>query len=232
MQTHPNPIQRNVRGKFPTTYHEAEMIWSSSKSPTGRIASNTYLNADGDVLTVTLYETGILRFYPDGRIRLNSGGYQTATTRDRFRQLGVTVYTCQGVAHVAHGGRSWTFSDGMMLNPDGTVSYLQATDPDPERVQRRRMRNRRRGDYVPCDGRQSSRWSGGNVPEAFDEGELRHCHRCRGNGYTGGFGGAGREAARSCPECNGNGLIEKICMVGTVEWSDFANRYYTKGSAR
>jgi hypothetical protein len=225
MQTHMHPIKRNVNGEFPTSHAEAARIFAANRRADGRIASNTFLTeADPiDAYGVTLYATEIVRFYADGRIRLHSGSYQTATTRDRMRQLGVRIYTCQGVAGVMHQGREWTFSDYMELLPNGSVRYTRPTDPDPERVRRHRIRNRRRGEYLACDSRQSSRWHGGNVPEAFDVGEPRHCRKCRANGYVGRIG----MDERFCPDCNGGGLIdERLLLQGIVSWIPDSQRYF------
>lgn len=164
--------------QLPRSYDEARALFEAkSRHPrwTGRIGHNTrLLSDDPDAFAVELHSTSIVTFHSDGRIELSTGGWQTATTRDRFRRCGLRVYTTGGVAEVEHGGRRWTFADGMILHPDGGVSYHGTgyVDPDPEKVLRRRRRNLRRGEAMHCDSRQSSCWSGGNVPEAFEREEA------------------------------------------------------------
>jgi len=138
-----------------------------------KIAHNTRLCLRGfgefpRPIAVRLHDTDIVIFYPDGRVRLSSGGWQSSTTRDRFRRCGFRVYVNGGVAYLWVADHVWTFADGMILHPDGNVHYQNpTTDPDPENVLKRRRRALRAGCALYCESRQSSRWPGGNVPEAF-----------------------------------------------------------------
>lgn len=92
---------------------------------------------------IVLHETEIVTFYADSSVGLDSGGYQTVTTRDRWNRCGVRVGMSGGVPSVTHGpiGASpaernydseqgpsfWSnpehaYRDGMRLHADGSVS--------------------------------------------------------------------------------------------------------------
>jgi len=61
-----------------------------------KIANNTYLERrdDGDI-ALRLHRTDVLTYHPDGTVTLNSGGWQTVTTKRRMNQYlpnGYRVY--------------------------------------------------------------------------------------------------------------------------------------------
>ena len=164
-------------GRLPQSYAEAAAIYaekSKRSNWTGRVAHNTYLHERCDGFVVRLHLTDVVFFHPDGRVTLSTDGWQTFLTRERIRRCGFRCGSSNGVVSVLHLGRWWTFADGMTLNPDGTVEYDRDVDPDPVRVEKRRVSARRKAnrtgdfsDFTHCDTRGSSRWHGGNVPEAF-----------------------------------------------------------------
>jgi len=78
-----------------------------------RIGPNTYLERDGDDCAVRLYDTKIIVFYSNGMIRLDSGGYQTVTTKQRMLNLSpVPVYAVGGTWYAGDG---LPFFDGMLV---------------------------------------------------------------------------------------------------------------------
>jgi hypothetical protein len=143
---------RGVRRGFPQNYGEALAQWNANfearrKNPRRRreckLANNTVLvqHADGR-LAVRLHETDVVTFHGDGSATLNSGGWQTFTTRDRMTSCGFSVGLGGGVAVLYHGGRRWTYADGMRVKPDGTVSYVGFVNPDADaalKLRRRRL---------------------------------------------------------------------------------------------
>lgn len=88
----------------------------------GKLANNTYLRrSDDGAFEIVLHRTAIVRFYPDGRTVVNTGGWNTTTTRERMRRCGVNVGTTAGVLTVRHGGSEWAFDRAVVLRPDGSV---------------------------------------------------------------------------------------------------------------
>lgn len=98
-------------------------------SQTQRICTNNtaILRETDGTVKVILHRTAIVTITPDGRIILNSGGYQTATTRTRMNQvanewkLGFQVFQHRGDWFVAIGRDSdqdQPFEDGMVLAPN------------------------------------------------------------------------------------------------------------------
>jgi len=75
---------------------------------------------DGGDTVVKLYETNVVRFN-EKRIVLNSGGYETATTKRRMMQtsnqydLGFSVYVVKKQWFVDFKGKTIPFEDGMVL---------------------------------------------------------------------------------------------------------------------
>lgn len=59
-----------------------------------KLGNNTYgyIELDGSV-SVELHGTKVLRFFPNGLVMLNSGGYRTSTTKKRINQYSpVSIY--------------------------------------------------------------------------------------------------------------------------------------------
>ena len=73
-----------------------------------------------DVTSVIYHETQVVRFNYD-HIILNSGGWQTPTTKTRMNQasnqfnLGFNVFQKRGKWYVEHNNSIREFKDGMML---------------------------------------------------------------------------------------------------------------------
>ena len=112
----------------------------------GKIANNTYLEHGTDgALTfyaVRLHRTCIVTFYSNGEVLLNTGGWNTVTTRQRMRDCGVNVGTTAGVLTVRHGGNEWAFADSITLHANGTVSAEWAV-PAAEEIRDARAAKRR-----------------------------------------------------------------------------------------
>jgi hypothetical protein len=139
---------------FPQSYNDALDIYTdrlrnSTLSRGVKLANNTYLTWDipagedcASWFGVRLHDTNVVTFHDDGRIELDSGGWDTVTTKSRMNacllQYGVfanngTWYVsddqwahkkrclpiptkCLGMKK-AYGRRE--FEDGMTLHPEG-----------------------------------------------------------------------------------------------------------------
>jgi len=176
---------------FPQSYATATARFDAwrlnprTRSPQCKLAHNTVLSEvpshDGPTVepayAVRLHRTDIVTFEPDGSIVLDTGGFQTPTTRDRMNRCGVAISMAGGIASVRHGGRDYTYLDDMILRPDGSAVYSNgrpAGDPAEARVQRRRALAKVRRDCAR--GLDSETWTwpnrsggwapSGNAPEA------------------------------------------------------------------
>jgi hypothetical protein len=90
----------------------------------GKDAPNTTLYREQDgTLSIILHRTAIIRHLPDGTVCFTSGGYQTATTKDRLNR-----FAPKGL-HFSQKDFAWfwqqdgfvgvhEFEDGMTLRQD------------------------------------------------------------------------------------------------------------------
>lgn len=85
-----------------------------------KVGNNTYMERlDDGSIGVRLHQTHVVVAHPDGRIILDSGGWNTPTTRDRITTWSpVRVSQRKGVAYLDDGTR---FYDGMVVDDDGAV---------------------------------------------------------------------------------------------------------------
>ena len=103
-----------------------------------KLANNTYLNCDHapESYAIRLHSTDVVTFKKDGRIVLDSGGYQTMTTKDRLNTYApARVYQDNGVWYV----NGEPFADGFTIHPDGTTSG-HGEDPKAANKLRRQIR--------------------------------------------------------------------------------------------
>ena len=80
-----------------------------------KVGNNTYayIETDGSV-SVELHGTKVVRFYPNGLVKLNSGGYRTHTTKKRINQYSpVKVYQKNYEWFLADGTE---FEDNILVN--------------------------------------------------------------------------------------------------------------------
>lgn len=127
-----------------------EMVHGRNRTRSGKyykikIAHNTYLErALGDPnVTVRLHDTAVVTIYPNGTYRLNSGGYRSATTKDRINKYApVQVFQHLGTWFTTDNSgpepRRAYFFDGMLVDSGGKVlnhyaALVAGLDPDTPR---------------------------------------------------------------------------------------------------
>jgi hypothetical protein len=100
------------------------------------LANNTRLIVrDDGGYGIELHSTQVVIHYPD-RVVLNSGGWQTVTTKDRMgRYSPFNVYSEKAVWYVRANGESYPFADGITIYNDGRVT---GAGPDPHKTIRLR----------------------------------------------------------------------------------------------
>ena len=95
-----------------------------------------YIRADGSKV-IRLHLTDIITFNPDGSCTLNSGGWQTVTTKDRMNKYtpaGWNVYQSKSIWYLKNGywndpkSKEYAYADGITIHPDGSVKG-QGEDP-------------------------------------------------------------------------------------------------------
>lgn len=124
-----------------------------------KLANNTYLTypepavGGPDWFGVKLHATEVVKFYRNGDIVLDSGGWLTFTTKERmnravssyYNDASWRVWSDRGVWYVGTGNYSagthkhFAYADGMTLHPDGTVTG-EGEDPNKQRKLRKRVK--------------------------------------------------------------------------------------------
>lgn len=169
---------------YPTRYREARDLFERKSRGRERVklAHNTYLEPLYEIMggtvrgyAIVLHDTRIVQFYRTGWTTLDTGGWQTLTTRDRMRRAGVAIFAAGGVVGVSIPPRpgcilskAVAFCDGMRIRGH-QVSGAGILFEDAQRKRRAALRKDRNRVYVRrLATRQFSEYIiGGNVPEAF-----------------------------------------------------------------
>jgi hypothetical protein len=118
------------------TYAEAEGLLAENanrrRDPDVKcIANNTHLvRRNEETIAVRLHSTDVVTYYKDGDVMLNSGGWQTVTTKDRMNRFSpYSVWQEKGIwyvhAKIAKGlvlvPQDLVYDDGVTIHPDGTA---------------------------------------------------------------------------------------------------------------
>ena len=100
-------------------YNTAVSMVRGKRNKTSRkIGNNTYAEIlDDDTVGIKLHSTYVVKIRSDGTYTLNSGGWQTVTTKDRINKYSpVRVYQRDYTWYVTIAGRELPFIDGMVVS--------------------------------------------------------------------------------------------------------------------
>jgi len=97
-------------------YAEAiSMVHGKTKQKARKVGNNTYAEIESDnSVSVRLHGTAVVRFYPNGLVKLNSGGWRTSTTKNRINKYSpVKVYQKKYEWYLQNGAE---FEDNILVN--------------------------------------------------------------------------------------------------------------------
>lgn len=154
-----------------TSWDEANWVLRNARTgklvPTRKVANNTYLvRRMSGAIVVRLHDTDVVTYHGHhgSSITLNSGGWLTATTRERmnyYTPSGIEVFPRRGRWYVTtalmpvrsdlgsrmipHRPTAHPFGDGIRLthDPDDRFTWNITGGPDPEQVAREDAHNAR-----------------------------------------------------------------------------------------
>lgn len=101
-----------------------------------KVANNTYAwtKVDGSKV-FRLHKTDVVELRTDGRVVINSGGWKSATTKERINRYmpsGFYLQTDRGIWYVKHQDKKVVFHDGMILPDALNVSESVAKQAEIE----------------------------------------------------------------------------------------------------
>lgn len=101
------------------THAEAiKMVHGKRNAERRKVGNNTYAEIlpNGSV-GIKLHNTYVVKINPDNTYTLNSGGWQTVTTKDRINEYNpVRVYQRDFTWYVKINGKEYPFIDGMVVS--------------------------------------------------------------------------------------------------------------------
>lgn len=104
----------------PNTFAHYDAMLQGRNATSRKLANNTYANRRGQDIAITLHSTDIVLYHIDGSITLNTGGWNTMTTRDRLHAYSpFRVGTERGTLYVTSNGKRYRFHDGITFGPRG-----------------------------------------------------------------------------------------------------------------
>lgn len=140
--------------KEPMKYQEAVLTLNGGKSR--KLAHNTYLKRrDGLDIAVQYHETDIILYHSSGRITLNTGGWRTLTTKERFswflpygwqvtQENSVWYISQNQYLREAAGAQAFEgtfyFEDGIQIAENGLLTGAARYDKEREKETRKLKR--------------------------------------------------------------------------------------------
>jgi len=100
------------------THAEAtKMVLGKRNANRRKIANNTYAEILHDnSVGIMLHSTYVVKIHPDDTYTLQTGGWQTSTTKDRINQYSpVRVYQRKHEWFVTINGKEYPFMEGMVV---------------------------------------------------------------------------------------------------------------------
>ena len=100
------------------THAEAvTMVRGKRNANRRKVGNNTYAEILHDnSVGIMLHSTYVVKIHPDNTVTLQSGGWQTSTTKDRINQYSpVRVYQKKYQWFVTINGKEYPFMEGMVV---------------------------------------------------------------------------------------------------------------------
>jgi hypothetical protein len=114
---------------------------------TKKLSNNTYLRKEGANYIVKLHNTDIITVTPDNKLILNSGGWQTPTTKARINEFTkARISQKRGIWYLAAG--STPFYDGIVIDSEGQPVDNDGNNPGTEAVEKRRFLDKEVSAYI------------------------------------------------------------------------------------
>lgn len=99
------------------TFAHFDRLLQGRNKESRKLDNNTYLLRRGDTIVIRLYSTDIVTYTPQGLCILDSGGWNTVTTRARVSTFSpARMGTYRGTAYIIFEGKEYQFYDGMTLD--------------------------------------------------------------------------------------------------------------------
>lgn len=131
-------------------YTKADELLQGRCKERRKVDHNTYLErrAEGRI-ALRLHQTDIMVFLQNGDIILDSGGWRTVTTKDRWKKHleGFRIYSNRGILYlnplqdgVFQETPRYVFEDGMVIKPDGSIEGAGVDNAKEQRSLKRKAR--------------------------------------------------------------------------------------------
>jgi hypothetical protein len=96
-----------------------------------KLGNNTIVHKlDDQTVAIMYHRTNILKINQENVVTINTGGWETTTTKDRLNQFlgcrGFGIFQKKGVWYITGNDHTVEYEDGMRIMPDGTLIRASA----------------------------------------------------------------------------------------------------------
>lgn len=112
-------------------YNKMDTILQGRTRQQKKYANNTYLVRHNDYLACLYHNTEVVKFYPNGDIVLDNGGWYTSTTKERINWMldGHRLSQSNGVWFI----NDKRFQPGMIIKADGSIQGEAKDNPKADK---------------------------------------------------------------------------------------------------
>lgn len=157
------------------SYKQADESLQGRNYESRKLANNTYLIRGDNVFHVKLHATNVVTIHDNGLYTLDSGGWLTATTKDRINRFSpARISQSKSVWYLSDGS---LFNDGMKVNGDG----LPVDPVDPKEYEKQLKEIKKQAKAYAKKFVSSIEKNGINPPSS---GDCWHCTMKTEDGQT------------------------------------------------
>ena len=120
-------------------YQTIEAQLQGRNKESRKCGNNTYLVRRPDYLALRYHQTDVVKYYPDARIELDSGGWRTLTTKDRINRglpPGYRLTQASGVWFL----NEEPYQDGITITKSGQITGHGTYNPKADKALKRRVK--------------------------------------------------------------------------------------------
>jgi hypothetical protein len=139
-------------------YKEAKEYISKGRTPTkgrsvyGKVATELHYIDENETIGLKYHQTDVVKFFKNGIIELDTGGWHTMTTKARMNEYlpyGFYVSQKQGIWYVENNGNVYGFKDGVKIDVANNKILNAPTETEIDKVKKlRKQVNKYANDFI------------------------------------------------------------------------------------
>ncbi len=159
-------------------YKEVDLLLQGRTKLHKKYANNTFLTRHDNYLALVYHSTEVVKFYPNGDIVLDNGGYYTSTTKERINWMllahPVGIFQEKGIWYLGSpaNNSAYKFQPGITIKANGKIAGYANDNPKADKLLKAKVKTYAQlcADSIPL--------------EKPDSGDCCHCYMTTEDGQS------------------------------------------------